>query len=419
MFSSPRGRFLLLFITSVVVFCYAGINFYGFFLPGPEWRAHHISITPSPGSDDLKINSFQNGALLIETKRYYPDDYDDKNNTIDYQQYLSPPSRLLLNLQIEEQREKLMQDANDALLYMNSKSVSRILRVGNNGELQVKALWLGIIETQSCSPDGKCYFVGSSPFKGDSTSSVWYSANGGDNWQQLKSWTFPSENSLSEIHLWKFVKTEDNGQIWLADDSALYSSADQGSHWQRRVDTTAFLKRNSIQPHYSEEGNLLNELNWLIDNQQHIVADVEILVRYDDGLRERRFLYLMNGEFPDEMLGADINAATLSAGGNIFFTQRGKHYARYGLYRLRDNGMPEQVLEHIDHLSSVKIGLNSWFIGKGSGDAFHWYVSYDKGKQWRRMRPVSNEALFDNWHDRFIKFSAYSPADTYWTTDYR
>ncbi|HIE5389078.1 TPA: WD40/YVTN/BNR-like repeat-containing protein [Enterobacter cancerogenus] len=367
----------------------------------------------------MKINSFQDGALLIEPKKLYPDDYDYENNIIDYHQYLSPPSRLLLNLQIEEQREKLIRGTNDALSYMNSNSISRIMRVDTNGELQVKALWLGSIETHSCSTNGKCYFVGSSPFRGDSTSSVWYSANGGDNWQQLKNWTFPAEDSLSEIHLWKIVKAEDNGQIWLADDVTLYSSTDQGRHWQRRVDTAAFLKRNGIHPHYTEEGNPLSKLNWLIDNQQHIVADVEFLARYDDGLRERRFLYLLNGKYPDEMLGADINAAALSADGNIFFTQRGENYARYGLYRLQDNGMPEQVLEHIDRLSSIKIGLNSWFIGKGSGDAFHWYVSYDKGEQWRRMRPLSDEALFDNWHDRFLKFSAHSQSETYWTTDYR
>lgn len=411
MFSSPRCRLLFFIITSIIVFCYAGLKFYGFFLPKPEWVSHHINIDKSIKTANLKISSFQDGVLLIDSQQIY--------DNADYEQYISLPSKFLLNSQIEEQQHKLIQSTNEVLPNLSSHLLTRIMRIDNDGEIQIKALWLGSVETHSCSTEGKCYFIAASPFRGKNAPSVWYSANGGDDWQQLKKWTFPSENSLSHIHLWKLVKTDDNSQIWLADDEGLYSSSDQGSHWQLRVDTTAFLKRNDISPHYTEVGNPLDELNWLIDKQQHIVADVEVLARYDDGLRERRFLFLMNGKFPDEILGADINAATLSADGNIFFTQRGEHYARYGLYRLSDNGMPEQILEHIDYLSSVKIGLNGWFIGKGSGDAFHWYVSHDKGKQWRRMRPISDEAIFDSWHDRFIKFSAYPQAETYWTTDYR
>lgn len=406
MFSTARRRFTFLAITTFLALC---CTLFTCFLPEPQWQMHSIINDYPENINNVKISSFRHGSLLTSHEPLF------SNNR--YERYLSSPFRLLLNLKTEDQRNKLMRNAADSPLRMNDKTLSSIMRMDNSGQLQVTALWVGRIVTQSCSSKGQCYFIGSSPF--DYDNSVWYSPDGGINWQQLTSWNFPQNENVNNSSKWTLIKTDKNGRIWLADEFTLYASDNLGNTWEKIADIRPLLEKNSISHFDNEKDSLLSKFSWIIDNQQRYFVDMEILARYEDGLRERRFLYLLNKNLQEKTLAIDIHNVTLSPQGELFFTMRSGNYDRYGLYRLDNNDTPEQILEHIDWLSSLRIGLNHWLIGKGSGYSYHLYLSSDKGKQWHRISQLPDGAIFDSWHDRVIRFPLYGKSDIYWTTSYQ
>lgn len=424
MFSTLKRRLLFLAIVTLAAFLWSATFSFNLFLPNIPWHQHQMSGEEKEVEGPI-ISSFTNGALFISHEELFT----VKRYELDKQQqrvihhYNPPLERItplmpqLLNVRLVA-KEQLERDIKGRYNRFTSTDrwddrfnipLTSIMHFDRQGQLQTSALWLGSIEAAVCAASGECYLVADGPFHAQK--SVWYSPDGGASWQQQTQWRFPDAEPSPGLYGQQLVGA-DSGKLWLADGCTLFVSEDKGQSWQSAADIRPLLKRHNIQLANSAAQNArISRLRWYIDKQQSLLADVTVSLAEDRG--ERRILYRVVSPQQEHILATNIRDIARSPQGEIFFTRR-ISASRYGLFRLQDNGTPEQIFQHIDRLGKIYAGRHLLAIEKDVGDRTHLYLSRDSGAEWQRYNLPGKNVVFDGDGDRFIRFAEY-----YRTHDYQ
>ena len=417
MFSTIKRRLLFLAIVTLAAFLWSATFSFNLFLPNISWHQKQLSGEEKEVEEPI-LSSFANGALFISHEQLFTiKSYElDKKQRRVIHHYNPPLERItplmpqLLNVRLVA-KEQLERDIKGRYNRFTSADrwddrynipLTSIMHLDHQGQLQTSALWLGNIDTPVCSLQGHCYLVADGPFHANK--SVWYSPDGGVNWQQQTQWRFPEPDTPSRFYSQKLVSA-DAGKLWLADQYTLSVSEDQGQSWKITADIRPLLKRNNIQlDNTAEQSARLSQLRWYIDNHQQFLADVTVSL--PEGRGERRFLYKIISAQQEKILATNIRDIARSPQGEIFFISR-VSASRYGLYQLQQNGTSQLVLEHIDRLGKIYAGRNLLAVEKDIGDRTHLYLSRDGGKNWQRYNLPGKNVVFDGEGDRFIRFPEY------------
>ncbi|HEY4469411.1 MAG TPA: sialidase family protein [Klebsiella sp.] len=424
MFSTIKRRLLFLAIITLAAFLWSATFSFNLFVSALPWRQHPLS------GEEIKVEnpalvSFASGALFISqeplfTVNNYELDREQRRVIHHYDpplERITPLMSQLLNVRLVA-KEQLERDIKGRYNRFTSSDrwddrynipLTSMMHLDRQGQLRASALWLGNIDAAVCAPRGECYLVADGPFHAQK--SVWYSPDGGASWQQQTQWRFPDAEPSPGLYGQQLVGA-DAGKLWLADGYTLFVSEDKGQSWQIAADIRPLLKRHNIQQADSTaQYASISELRWYIDNRQRLLADVTLSLTEDRG--ERRILYRVVSPQQEHILATNIRDIARSPQGEILFTSR-INASRTSLYRLQDNGTPEQIFQHIDRLGKIYAGQNLLAVEKDIGDRAHLYLSRDGGKNWQRYKLPGKNVVFDGDGDRFIRFVEY-----YRTHDYQ
>ncbi|MCY4766227.1 beta propeller repeat protein [Klebsiella aerogenes] len=415
MFSTLKRRLLCLALTAFIAFLWSATFLFNLFLPDLTWHKRQHS-GPAMEVEQPDISSFRGGALIISHQPLFTTKGYELDNDRVIQHFNPPLERLpalmpkLLNARIiaREQLEQGIESRYQQLSYRPQREslnvpLTTIMRLNKAGQMESSAFWLGNITSITCTLDGHCYLMAQEPFA--YTQSVWFTEDGGINWQPLTQWQFPQSDSDALPGRQRLVSATDT-KIWLASHNTLFMSEDQGSHWAIAADIRPLLKRHHIRQR-EEEGDhaRLSALHWYVDSRQQIFADVSVLLA--DGIEQKRFLYHLLSAQQEQIVSTDFDNITCSPQGTIFFSSRISR-TRFALYQLSENGVPIQRLEHIDRLGKISAGRKLLALEKGHGDGAHLFLSRDGGENWQRYQAIGKNTVFDGWGDRFIRFPQYS-----------
>lgn len=413
MFSESHTRITLLaiiFLVSLILLVFEP------FSGGSNW-VRVRSYTPEYPVTDTKIKqltSFASGVLLTgerdaikinmlscdrETRRCQ----HSKNIRFNPLEDNAIP---LLNLQISPDKQVIKDYLEKHALNLRSSEINSDgpvvpvteIFTEQDGQLQLRARFLGKVTSQSCDKEGSCLLT-LRDYKSDGYS--FYSRDGGKQWQWLSEW-----KDLKVTWDLKLSAVTGPGRFLIVRENDLYQSRDYGKSWQLLFSMSTRQQRTKIA--HSNISYSDNRVNW------HYTANGMVFAWLQDKKNDKENTLMVCYDpdrqkvISDELIPGAITSAASTTTGEFYFALTEKKRGRKSVNAMKCNGEYTPVLETGDKtIDQVYAGDNLVMAAVRKNTR----VSTNNGKTWITMEALPDRytetVLFDGSHNRLFYFPRY------------
>lgn len=431
MFSSVKIRIatLVMLLSATLLLTY-GIEFNGFAAKW-QWQSHHLDGETSQDMTDYQISSSSDGVLVTargsalskESKRYYQGtSYVANILQIDLFANGSPP---LLDALIPERAQKIQDVLNYRLnlplepydYRKNNKSdlfpITHVIAEKNN-KLYFSARFAGGVTAQGCDASGHCYIITDVMYKDNPI--VYYSENGGRDWQWLKLWQLPKRERISGM---EFIKFYSGSHYLLSWGGRVYQTQDQGKSWSQVADSWELASKyqvilnNRTSQNYEVSPNY-ERRQWLVNQQDQIITWLRVTDKEDSSLKRILFISIniLNGQENQTLWdgGMTIMDIQQSPDREIYFVMiedtRQNTRSLYSLNRLNNNLIYDPILETgTERLGKLYVGERTFILERNQRDREYITFSSNNSIKWQSMEKLSGEnIILDARHNRLFRF---------------
>ncbi|HCU1239068.1 TPA: hypothetical protein OUJ52_000301 [Morganella morganii] len=231
------------------------------------------------------------------------------------------------------------------------------------GDLRVSAMFMGRVQSQLCDIQGRCLII-FSDYASYGKEYVFYSRDGGQQWQWLSQWTMPEPAGETQL-----LAITEPGSVLMVQRDTLYQTRDSGKHWRPLFSMDNRKKR------YQDDGRWYTSLSitkWHYNGDGRVIAWMK-----DEHDPENTILACFNTQTSetesDQVVPGEIDALDSTTGGS--------------------------------YINGLRGGSDDLLIA-GSGSETR--ISDDGGLNWNTAAPLAKEygetVLFDKWRNRLFYF---------------
>ena len=361
-----------------------------------------VLITGLSDAIDIKVNHIERSNFLYHYNKVLRDD-PVNDNAVPLLNLQINPDKAVINKHIAKQIGK--GSGREIESYRPRLPLTQIM-TEQEGELRVRARFIGNVLSQQCDNQGRCLIV----FKNDITPGrpAFYSNDGGLHWQWLQQWASPETRAEENV-----LAITGAGHFVMAQNERLYQTMDFGQTWKKLADLNRSGRGRADLGSYQHYN--IQDPSWLATSQRAIFwkqeSDTSSLtcINFQTGRQEA---YLS--------LPGRVSKPTVTPEGEVYFVLKTEPRMRYSINRLDcSNGNYTPVLETgTDSISDLYAGKdNSLIFTFRFNDPEHIRVSHNGGKNWKRMqkfpRSYQENVLFDGVRNRLF----YFPVESYYAPD--
>ncbi|WP_446935170.1 hypothetical protein [Morganella morganii] len=379
MFADGRTRITLLavvFITSMM------LTFSDSFFSAPE-RIRTRSYLPEKKAVELTslaISSFRDGVMITGARDAMRVDLvtcDQKTRSCSHSKNIAfnpaeEPDIPLLNLKISPDKKAIGDYLHKQTHYLRRSEVYgdrplvpvTYIMTEQKGDLRVSAMFMGQVQSQLCDMQGRCLII-FSDYTSYGKEYVFYSRDGGQQWQWLSQWTMPEPAGETQL-----LAITEPGSVLMVQRDTLYQTRDSGKHWRPLFSMDNRKKR------YQDDGRWYTSLS---TTKWHYNGDARVIAWMKDEQNdpENTILACFNTQTSetesDQVVPGEIDALDSTTGGS--------------------------------YINGLQGGSDDLLIA-GSGSETR--ISDDGGLNWNTAAPLAKEygetVLFDKWRNRLFYF---------------
>ncbi|HDT3149579.1 TPA: hypothetical protein QHM50_000942 [Morganella morganii subsp. morganii] len=231
------------------------------------------------------------------------------------------------------------------------------------GDLRVSAMFMGRVQSQLCDIQGRCLII-FSDYTSYGKEYVFYSRDGGQQWQWLSQWTMPEPAGETQL-----LAITEPGSVLMVQRDTLYQTRDSEKHWRPLFSMDNRKKR------YQDDGRWYTSLSitkWHYNGDGRVIAWMK-----DEHDPENTILACFNTQTSetesDQVVPGEIDALDSTTDGS--------------------------------YINGLRGGSDDLLIA-GSGSETR--ISDDGGLNWNTAAPLAKEygetVLFDKWRNRLFYF---------------
>lgn len=412
MFADGRTRITLLavvFITSMM------LTFSDSFFSAPE-RIRTRSYLPEKEAvklTSLAISSFRDGVMITGARDAMRVDLvtcDQKTRSCSHSKNIAfnpaeEPDIPLLNLKISPDKKAIGDYLHKQTYYLRRSEVYgdrplvpvTYIMTEQKGDLRVSAMFMGRVQSQLCDMQGRCLII-FSDYASYGKEYVFYSRDGGQQWQWLSQWTMPEPAGETQL-----LAITEPGSVLMVQRDTLYQTRDSGKHWRPLFSMDNRKKR------YQDDGRWYTSLS---TTEWHYNGDGRVIAWMKDEQNdpENTILACFNTQTSetesDQIVPGEIDALDSTTGGEIYFVLTEKNRKRPEVNHFNCKGDYSQRLETGgSYINGLQGGSDDLLIVESGSET---RISDDGGLSWNSAAPLAKEygetVLFDKWRNRLFYF---------------
>lgn len=315
------------------------------------------------------------------------------------------PDIPLLNLKISPDKKAIGDYLHKQTYYLRRSEVYgdrplvpvTYIMTEQKGDLRVSAMFMGQVQSQLCDMQGRCLII-FSDYASYGKEYVFYSRDGGQQWQWLSQWTMPEPAGGTQI-----LAITEPGSVLMVQRNTLYQTRDSGKHWRPLFSMDNRKKR------YQDDGRWYTSLSttkWHYNGDGRVIAWMKDEQNDPENTILACFNTLTSETESDQVVPGEIDALDSTTGGDIYFVLTEKIRKRPEVNHLNCNGEYSQTLETGgSYINGLHGGRYDFLIVESGSET---RISDDGGLNWNTAAPLAKEygetVLFDKWRNRLFYF---------------